>query len=378
MHRIKSDKLRGLLYRQASVLSEEALKSEGQISDKQVKVLERLAQLVKICNAAKPPPKRWPVLVVLGVTLLILSILLFSRVSETEIELDMALSEVNFTSSSQQVLSEAIGLSELGVLGLREIQLSRARGRTAEIFGEREYIDAAIRLSKISDGNRQSTIMLGRLELSPETRVRLRHKEVLHQYRLSLEGKDLKLRAEVNGTVQVNLPGIPEERLQFSSPRSIKLRPNSKEVNLDLTFSGTSKQVFSPQLSVENLSFIRIDEIVGTEHTVVKYVSTILSGKLYFESLGGQVRTIRPGEAIRFETSSGQMRTIQLHNNHLSIKFRGQVSGMSTGIGESSRSLMPTCLEWLKARHGLALLWGTTLYLFGLGIGILRWWKLAI
>ena len=378
MHRIKSDKLRGLLHRQASMMSEEALKSGGQISDKQVKTLERLAQLVKICNAAKPPPKRWPLLVVLGVTLLILSILLFSRVSETEIELDMALSEVSFTSSSQQVLSEAIGLSELGVLGLREIRLSRARGRIAEIFGEHQYINAAIRLSKVSDGERQGTIMLGMLELPPGTRVRLHHKEVLHQYRLSLEGKDLKLRAEVNGTVQVNLSGIPEERLQFSSPRSIKLLPNSKEVDLDLTFSGTSKHVFSPQLSVENLSFIRIDEIIGTERTVVKYVSTVLSGKLYFESLGGQMRTIRPGEAIRFETSSGQMRTIQLHNEHLSIKFRGRVRGMSTGIGESSRSLMPTCLEWLRARHGLALLWGTALYLFSLIIGVLRWWRIIL
>jgi hypothetical protein len=37
---------------------------------------------------------------------------------------------------------------------------------------------------------------------------------------------------------------------------------------------------------------------------------------------------------------------------------------------------MPTWLEWLRARHGLSLLWGTALYLFGLAVGVLRWWRL--
>jgi hypothetical protein len=34
---------------------------------------------------------------------------------------------------------------------------------------------------------------------------------------------------------------------------------------------------------------------------------------------------------------------------------------------------MPTYLEWLKARHGLSLFWGTSLYLFGLAAAALRW-----
>ena len=39
---------------------------------------------------------------------------------------------------------------------------------------------------------------------------------------------------------------------------------------------------------------------------------------------------------------------------------------------------MPTYLAWLKARHGLYLLWGTTLYLFGLIASLLRWWGLRL
>jgi hypothetical protein len=39
---------------------------------------------------------------------------------------------------------------------------------------------------------------------------------------------------------------------------------------------------------------------------------------------------------------------------------------------------MPTYLEWLRARHGLSLLWGTTLYLFGVIVGALRWWGIRL
>jgi hypothetical protein len=51
---------------------------------------------------------------------------------------------------------------------------------------------------------------------------------------------------------------------------------------------------------------------------------------------------------------------------------------METGSEDSPRSLMPTWLEWLKARHGLSLLWGTTLYLFGLVLGVARWIRIPL
>jgi hypothetical protein len=52
--------------------------------------------------------------------------------------------------------------------------------------------------------------------------------------------------------------------------------------------------------------------------------------------------------------------------------------GMTTGSGEGRRTLMPTYLEWMRARHGVSLLWGTTLYLFGLIAGALRWWGVRL
>lgn len=96
---------------------------------------------------------------------------------------------------------------------------------------------------------------------------------------------------------------------------------------------------------------------------------------LYFQSLNGKERSLRPGEKIRFEQVRGEIRTLRLDDNQIALKFHGHVQGMSTGSPENRSSLMPTCLEWLSARHSLSLFWGTTLYLFGLITGILRWWR---
>jgi hypothetical protein len=81
---------------------------------------------------------------------------------------------------------------------------------------------------------------------------------------------------------------------------------------------------------------------------------------------------------IQFKESLGEMRTLQMQNGKIVLKFHGLVRGMHTGTGDSKWSLMPTYLDWLQARHALTLLWGTTLYFFGLVLGALRWWGVRL
>lgn len=107
---------------------------------------------------------------------------------------------------------------------------------------------------------------------------------------------------------------------------------------------------------------------------MVRRLSTILSGTLYLEALDGRAYPLRYGEALDFDHAEGVIRSLDVQKEQTVLRFRGQVRGMRTGWADAQRSLMPTFLEWLKARHGLYLLWGTTLYILGLIGGILRWW----
>jgi hypothetical protein len=376
----KGDQLKNLLYQQVKAVSKEALDSGGRVSAEQLDALNRLAQIVELSEAAQPQPtrKRWPVVVALGCTLLIVSILLFARVPETEIELDLALSEVSFVLPGQQVVAEAMELAALGASGLREVQLPEADDREVREPPVSDGTESAVRLSVVSDGKVQGSINLATMVLPAETHVSMRHHELPRQYRLSLKGKNLELRADLNGPVQVVLAGRGSKQFNFATPQAVHLRSGTDDVDLDLMFPDSAKGGFSSQLPANSLSLFRIDEFLDIQHTVVRQASTILSGTLTFESLNGEEHKLRPGEMIRFEQIHGEIRTLHLQNDQIDLKYHGRVRGMSAGSGENRRSLMPTWLDWLRARHGLSLLWGTAIYLFGLIVGALRWLRVPV
>ncbi len=190
-----------------------------------------------------------------------------------------------------------------------------------------------------------------------------------HEYALSINAPGASMRADVNGTVNFALAGFAPWDVEFRSPRPILLRAGPNDVDLDVTFPAATPSPFSPQLSIRDLSLFRIDEFTEGNRSLVRRTSTVLSGMLFLESLNSEERHIRPGEALQFEKSDG---------NRIALRYRGRVRGMTTGSGEGHRSLMPTYLEWLRARHALSLLWGSALYSFGLIAGALKWWGVRI
>jgi hypothetical protein len=370
------DQLGELLRQRVQAAGEDTLRAGGQVSAEQVDALERLARFVDIYQTTQSPPGRgrWTVAAALAGTLLIVSLLLFVDVSETEIELDLALSEVSFVLPRQQVFAEAMNLSAFGVSGLREIQLPHADGEDAEIIQANDGAETALRLSPLSQGTSHGIITLGTMTPPNETRIWLIHAGQSRKYRLSLKSSDLKLRADVNGPVQIGGLGRGIKQLDFAVPKAILLQAGDDEVDLDLTLPDSARGTLSSQLSISNLLLTQIREFQHPDRTIASRASTILSGTLYFAALNDKERKLRPGEMIQFERSHGELRTLRLGDDHIELRFHGRVSGITTGSGDNRQSIMPTWLEWLQARHGLSLLWGTGFYLFGLLIALLRWW----
>ncbi|HXU30677.1 MAG TPA: hypothetical protein VN851_08890 [Thermoanaerobaculia bacterium] len=105
------DQLRGLLRRQVQAAEKDAIHSGGQVSADQVEALGRLARLVEIHQSNQPPRvrRRWPAALLFLATLLIVSVLLFAHVGETEIELDLKVSGVSLVSPRLQTLAAARG-----------------------------------------------------------------------------------------------------------------------------------------------------------------------------------------------------------------------------------------------------------------------------
>jgi len=131
--------------------------------------------------------------------------------------------------------------------------------------------------------------------------------------------------------------------------------------------------VLTPQMTVSNLSFRHVEQ--NLNRAGARYLSTIASGKLFIESLNGQQRSLRSGDALRFVSSTGEMRRLSLRAGSIHTQFQGSVRGMTVGVENAPVNLMPSLLEWLRARHGLYLMWGSGLYLFGLLSGAWRWFR---
>lgn len=365
------DPLRELFQRELDAFTAEATQTDGIISPGRIEVLSGLAKLIETRDSLRPKPRNWWAAVVLLGTLLVASVLLFVRVPETDIALDVSLAQLSFVLTNAQVLSGATNLSALGISGLRDVQLPPAGQSGATM--NRNYPASAVSLAASSAGQRRGTVTLAPLVLPAGSRLTLRRSDVANQYQLSTSAAHLTLQATAYGPVSVSLSGSPARALDFATPKAVLLRSGFEEASLDLTFPALPESPFSPQLQIRDVGFSSVDQFLESDQTLVKRLSTILSGTLSFESLNGQEFRLPPAEELQFGRSQGEIRSLELAANHIELKFRGRVSGMTTGSGEGHRSIMPTYLEWLKARHGLSLLWAASLYFFGLIAGALRW-----
>ena len=317
-------------------------------------------------------PRRLP-LAVVGLTVLLLLVALTFRRHATEIELDATLSRVRFTASVQEMLTPPLQLSALGVSGLRELEVPDADGGAGSMSPSATSDAPAVRLSAETVGDRHGTITLARVGVPAGTTVEARRTELAHQYRLSLSGAPVKFQADVDGPIRLDRSGASTEHYDFETPSAIVFTAGPSAVHLDITMLGTSAIRFSP-VQATGLSLVDVDDFTSESFAAVREVSTVLSGTLYFDELDGKERKLRSGEMLRLAGSTGEIRRLVLTDDGLAIEFHGRVSGMATGSRQYGADLMPTWFEWLAAQHGLTLLWGTTIYLFGIVYPALRWW----
>jgi hypothetical protein len=183
--------------------------------------------------------------------------------------------------------------------------------------------------------------------------------------------------ASVSGQLRAVIPGRLNEIRDFPFPRHIGLEPDPTQLSLRFMAADSFgvRRAFRSPLLAGGLRFDRIDRFVQSGQTFVPQVPTIQSGTLYYEAIDGRARPLRRGEGLHLAWSEGEIRDLQMDDDGVSLRFHGWVRGMSTGSGKARRSLMPTLLEWLRARHGLELLWVSTAYLVGLFVTVIGWWR---
>jgi hypothetical protein len=371
--RTDADTLRVLLARQSDDLAAEALHHDGLIPAERLEALGRLAKLVEIREtAATSLRRRWAVPAVALGTLVCASVLLFARVSSTEMEMELRVSEFSFVVPTVQAITDALSVSALGVSGLRLVDLPGADGGPGQPRAASDIL-----LTTGTVGRRSGFVSVSPITLPARTRVSVQTLGAPDRFRMEFRHARPELAISLLGPVRIVVPSAVNEQRDFPFPRPVALEPDSQRVIVDVRIAAPAggRTTFPSPLPAESLSLARIDEFQASDRTLVREVPTIIAGTLYFESLDGHARELRAGEGLRFAWSGGEIREWRLGDDGVVLRFHGMVRGMSAGSGETRRSLMPTVLEWVRARHGLALLWGTTAYVVGLFVTVLGWWR---
>lgn len=339
--------------------------------------IERLAKLLQLASSSKVQPvrKRWPLVVVAVATLMLLSLLLFTHVPRTEIELEVTVDQADFNLPGMQALTRTLTTSTLGMSGLRQARAPGLQaGDAIDLTSVAQVITPTTTAYLVTDTSHEhgAAITLAPLVYSQDTRLRVQSigEDAL---RISWAARSQTIQADLSGAVKLSLDAGVVQRYVLSSPRPLLLYADGETVDLDLRPDKPDRSMFEDQLQATGLSFSRVDQSLDPANTILRKVSSIKSGTLYLESLGGQQRPVRDGEALEFDESSGIIRSLRLTDAGLVLRFRGTVSGMRTGWGDAQRSLMPSLLEWLKAQHGLSLLWGAALYVLGISVSLMKW-----
>jgi hypothetical protein len=295
-------------------------------------------------------------------------------VSSTDIELDVDATRVSFSLPTRQTLTETLPLSRLGVGRLREAEIPRAGKQDAQVLRSEEG-DVAVQTAPATIADRRGSVTLEGLVLPSAAAVSVTHAGVPRQYRVEITAAAPDLHVALFGPTDLVVSGNGRRTFDFDVPSSLTLRSGRTGLFFDVSLPEGARSGLARQLAARNISLQDVDESSEGNRTIVRRVSAIVSGTLYLEELDGQERKLRAGELLQFASSEGELRSVRLEDDRIVLNFQGTVQGMTIGRGRNQISLMPTWLEWLQARHGVSLFWGSALYLCGIATAVFKWIK---
>ena len=338
----------------------DAIDAEGaRVPSDDVDALQRRASLVDLLDRLRPRParkRRWPAALAFVVTLAIVSVLTTVRLPRADVELDAEVGEFSFRLPIDQSLTDGVALRAFGIAGATRVDAERASDDPT----------GALQL-RVGRAGCEGSITLDGIVFPKGSRVLLHAVGSPARVQWVTTAPDAQVHLTLDGCVEVN------GRARNDGVRDLTLRFGRDDVDLAME-AATPPLAFKPIIRAGDLSLARVEKVARGDDTLVRPLSTLLSGTLVFPSLDTS-RKLRFAEAVRFTGDDGELRSIEVGDGRLRIRYHAAVGDVTTGAADEPRSLMPTWLEWLQTNHSVSLLWGSALGLFGWFLALSRWWK---
>lgn len=372
--------LRRLLRERLDVTTKQALAANGEVDEEELHRLDSLSKLCALAEAEHPRKRNHLlVAVVLLLALTLVSVLLFTHERRTVVELQADVSEFTFSTKHPAELNDGWRLAAITAVNFDRLE-TRELGSLPEgsISGE----EGALLIETLPDEKTPGSVTLDALSVEPDAIISVSRKRE-GQYHLTIRmdresTKELKAEFSASGRLRVAAPRIARFESTATVPVPFVAYARKKALDLDISLRPGESLAFGRLIPVDQLSLLQVQSLGSGLKAAPRQISSVLAGSLYFSSLNGKAYKLREAEELRLNSVDGNLVSVLLTASQATLRFDGTASNLTTGSPPYARTLMPTWLEWLRAQEPLALLWGTTLSLVGVALGLLRWLKVDV
>jgi hypothetical protein len=315
---------------------------------------------------------RWFTLGLLGIATIAVIIGMSIRMSETEIELQLTTTSVDFESMSEYRFA-SLPVTALELSGLDEV-VARGpdpRSDLSIVSPDGNFLEVAVALRSQGVGS----IQLAGIQLHDRSQVILAA-EPDSRLTFDLTNAAQEIAAGLSGPLDVQVSGQNDIPIQPGTQWIVHGRTHSLlriSARMEL-----SRCLACDDAPIREISFERRDQEFGPMTDYIRQGSAIQSGELIMMEVNRDLHRIHNHETVTFEPVDVRLRSIRpadSNNSSFNVELGGVVRRLKLGTSRNPEDMMPRLLEWLLARHSLKLAWLAMIYLFTLGAAVVRWWR---
>ena len=286
--------------------------------------------------------------------------LAFLPVRDAALELEADVTGVGVTLPMRGILADPLDLATLAVSGIAAVEVPPP-------FGEGTIPAEKLVLAAVGDSGRL-TVSLNR-DFPPGTHLRLTTTLEPGTYELILGDSIPDLAVSALGPVLLDLED-GSRQLEFPAPTPLRLHADG-ELGFEFTPRAGFRSDFARRLPILGLDLTRVDQVVSDKAPNFEPFSTILGGSYSLEGVGR--RPLGANDVLRAEGVMGEITSLKLAGDRLRLELNARVSALSSGSGETQRSLMPTVLAWSIHEQWPWVLVVTAGYVIALTFLVRRW-----
>jgi hypothetical protein len=342
--------------------------------------LDRLDRLQRLAKEAKQQ-RRWLIPTLAFILLTVLIGLLIKKQAETEVELDLVVTELHFRSPRQGLVTKDQFARALHASGLDGIEVVGAAWSGSHVG------TCSLDVELSSGAQKGDAITVPALLIPKDWEIGISRVAPEINFEFSgparSGGEDFLIRAVVRGKGVLSSDCAPDGKthtVHLNGSGSLTMRIGTAT---SLRCESGLPVQFAPQIEFQNLGLYANERIQGNGAPIDRRRSSVASGTVYLDALNAKAVQLRPFEDISFRSSNGYIQALNVpshsksSNEELHLQAHATVQKMTRGTGKNERSQMPNWLELITAQTGIALLWASIVYVFGIIYAVLRWLKVA-